>query len=104
MRPEEAARMRLEGQRGRRPIKAARARQGGADDGAVPAMHAVEIADRHDCAIERAIVLTAHDAEGPERLRLAAHGVCSQRALLKATAGGTLPIAGASSAATGSRA
>ena len=49
---EESARMRLEGQRRRRASERAGAPDGGCDHGAMAAVHALEIAHRHDRAGE----------------------------------------------------
>ena len=53
LRPEKPARMRREGQRRRRPPERAGARQRRPDHGAVAAVDAVEIADRHHGAGKR---------------------------------------------------
>src|SRR5215470_19411857 len=53
LRAEEAARMRLEGERRGRSAERARARKRCSDHGTVPALHAVEIADGDDGALER---------------------------------------------------
>ncbi len=72
LRPEKLPRMRREGERGRRPLQAAARAQRGADHGAVAAMHAVEIADRHHGAGERpglkGAAGTARDMEGGRSL------------------------------------
>jgi hypothetical protein len=67
--------MRLEGERGRRPGKRLGARQHRRDHGAVAAMHAVEIADGDDCAVERVIRgrFAADDDERLCWLRLVRH-------------------------------
>ena len=54
LRPQEKPRMRLEGQRRGLAGRAPRARERRADHGAMAAMHAVEIADRHHGAAQRA--------------------------------------------------
>ena len=64
VRAKERARMRLEGQRRGRPAERLGARQRGRDHRPVAAMHAVEIADGDDGAIERAVrgrFATNHD-------------------------------------------
>ena len=65
LRPEERARVRLEGQRQCGAVERPRAGDGGRDDGPVTAMEPVEIADRRHCARERRrhIGVVAHDAE-----------------------------------------
>ena len=76
VRAEERARMRLEGQRRGRPAERLGARERGRDHGAVAAMHAVEIADGDDGAIERAVggrFATNHD-ERLGRIGLVGHG------------------------------
>ena len=55
VRPEEAAGMRLEGERGRRPAQRLGAGARGGDDGAVAAVNPVEIADGKHRAIERVV-------------------------------------------------
>ena len=67
--PEEAARMRLEGERRGRPAERLGARARGRDHGAVAAMHAVEIADGDDGAVERVIARAPRRA--PRRTALA---------------------------------
>ena len=73
---EETARMRLEGERGRRPGKRLGARQRCPDHGAMAAMHAVEITDGDDGAVERLIRgrFAADDDERLCWLRLVRHG------------------------------
>ena len=74
LRPEEAARMRLEGQRRRRPAERQGARARGRDHGAVAAMHTVEIADGDDSAVELAHRRCAVDhGEGFRRLEALGH-------------------------------
>ena len=68
-RAQHVARMRLERHGDRRGAERARARGRGVDHGAMAAMHAVEIADRRDGAVQRGrrrIVM--HDDEGWGRL------------------------------------
>ena len=68
---EEGARMRLEGQRRRRPAQRLGAADGGADHGAVAAVHAVEIADGDDRAAQGVIGRDiAHDQETLGRHRV----------------------------------
>ena len=71
VRIEEGARMRLEGQRRRRPAQRLGAANGGADHGAVAAVHAVEIADGDDRAAQGVIGRDiAHDPETLGRHRV----------------------------------
>ncbi len=70
--PEDAAWMRLESHRRRRPAERAGARKRRRDHGAVTAVHAVEIADGDDGAGERrnnGRIAVQHD-EGAARLRM----------------------------------
>ena len=71
VRPKKCARMRLEGERRRRGAQVARARHRRRDDGAMAAMHAVEIADGEHRALERieARPVVAHGDERLARLR-----------------------------------
>ena len=76
VRTEEGAGMRFEGQRRGRPGERLGARQRGRDHRPVAAMHAVEIADGDDRAVERVVrgcVATDH-GERLGRLRLVGHG------------------------------
>ena len=76
VRPEEAAGMRLEGERRRRPAERLRARQRRGDDRAMAAVNPVEIADGEHRAVERVVgrrFATDHD-ERLDRLRLVGHG------------------------------
>ena len=64
LRIEEGARMRLEGQRRGRLSQNSGAIERGSDDGAMAAMHAVEIADGDDCAAQATVApAVAHDEE-----------------------------------------
>ena len=78
LRAEEAARMRLEGQRRRRPAERARALPRGRDHGPVAAVDAVEIADGDHRAAQRMAGRggAAGHAEGRYRLRTLGHGSC----------------------------
>jgi hypothetical protein len=76
VRPEEAAGMRLEGERRRRPAERLRARQRRGDDRAMAAVNPVEVADGKHRAVERVVgrrFATDHD-ERLDRLRLVGHG------------------------------
>ena len=68
LRPQEQPRMRREGQRRGLAPERLGALERGADHGAVAAMHAVEIADRHHGAAQRADVAVARDMEALRRL------------------------------------
>jgi hypothetical protein len=67
--------MRLEGERRGSPPQRLGARQRGRDHGAVAAMHAVEIADGDDGAVERVVGgrFAPHHDERLSRLRLVGH-------------------------------
>ena len=76
LRPQEQPRMRREGQRRGLAAERLGALERGADHGAMAAMHAVEIADRHHGAVQRpldAMRTVAHDMKGFARRVRACH-------------------------------
>ena len=76
VRAKEFARVRLEGERGSGSAERLGARQRRRDHGAVAAVHAVEIADRHHGAAQRVVAggVVAHHGKRSGRRRVVGHG------------------------------
>ena len=87
VRPEEAARVRLEGERRGRPAERLGALQRSRDHGAVAAVHAVEIADGDHGAAQRVVCgrVVAHHGERSGRRPAVGHGdrLCERALVLR---------------------